>query len=274
MGRDAADRQRLGSVKKRSNQLYVNGHSSDYDEDLDQEFLFDFTKVYGSRNTNVIRDYDDTIDTSSQIVMGSDSQFVISGNSTNNVWNNAHVVKVGPKQVEKGTKFVVTPRQVLDQLEQQPRVMDLVALDEKIEIMKMKSELLKQKYAKRECDAMVERLTNRKRYVEFKMFFEQFQTTTDDKIEPFLKKYGFKKETSDLFIPEFPDEAIKTMTSYTKHVDKLCGKKPVFYIIADPKDFQKRVERRDPILLAQSPFGFYWDILGAWDKEMILLSEL
>jgi len=33
-------------------------------------------------------------------------------------------------------------------------------------------------------------------------------------------------------------------------------------------------EKRDPILLAQSPFGFYYNILGAWEKEMVYLPEL
>jgi uncharacterized lipoprotein len=47
-----------------------------------------------------------------------------------------------------------------------------------------------------------------------------------------------------------------------------------FYVIAEEKSFKSAAEKRDPILLVQSPFGFYWQILGAWDKEMILLSEL
>jgi hypothetical protein len=45
-------------------------------------------------------------------------------------------------------------------------------------------------------------------------------------------------------------------------------------VIAEPDKFRKAYEKRDPILLVQSPFGFYWQILGAWDKEMMLLSEL
>jgi hypothetical protein len=80
--------------------------------------------------------------------------------------------------------------------------------------------------------------------------------------------------TSDLFVPEFPDEAIMVMREYTDQLQALCNKKPVFYVIAEPDKFRKAYERRDPILLVQSPFGFYWQILGAWDKEMILLSEL
>ena len=39
-------------------------------------------------------------------------------------------------------------------------------------------------------------------------------------------------------------------------------------------EIQEKYKQRDPILLVQSPFGFYWQILGAWDKEMLILSEL
>lgn len=55
---------------------------------------------------------------------------------------------------------------------------------------------------------------------------------------------------------------------------ELCQLKPVFYVIAEESDFKEKDKKRDPILLAQSPFGVYYDILGAWDKEMLLLSEL
>ena len=81
-------------------------------------------------------------------------------------------------------------------------------------------------------------------------------------------------KTSDIFIPEFPDEAIKAMTDYTEKMEAVCGKKPVFYVIAEHDKFKEAFKKRDPILLVQSPFGFFWQIIGAWDKEMILLSEL
>ena len=64
------------------------------------------------------------------------------------------------------------------------------------------------------------------------------------------------------------------MAAYTEHTVSVCGKKPIFYVIAEPDKFRKAFEKRDPILLVQSPFGFYWQILGAWDKEMLLLGEL
>jgi uncharacterized lipoprotein len=71
-----------------------------------------------------------------------------------------------------------------------------------------------------------------------------------------------------------PKEAVEVMKAYNAATGELCGKQAVFYIIADKKDFKKSDQRRDPILLAQSPFGHVWQILGAWDKEMIFVEEL
>ncbi len=65
-----------------------------------------------------------------------------------------------------------------------------------------------------------------------------------------------------------------THESIDKNREKL-GLEPIEKTtIADKKDFEKKDKRRDPILLAQSPFGHFWQILGAWDKEMLFLEEL
>ena len=69
-------------------------------------------------------------------------------------------------------------------------------------------------------------------------------------------------------------EAIEAMKEYEGFCIELCNKKPVFYVVAQAKDFEKINKKRDPILLAQSPFGFFWQILGAYDEEMQYLSDL
>jgi len=171
-------------------------------------------------------------------------------------------------------KIAVKPKDVLEELETIPTPWTLSNLDDKIEVLKYKAELITQSYSKREVVALIERLENRKKWHKFKNFFNEFQNTTDEKIDILLEKYDLVMKTSDLFIPEFPDDAIEVMKKYTTNMNKLCKKKPVFYVIAEPDKFKKAYEKRDPILLVQSPFGFYWQILGAWDKEMILLSEL
>lgn len=176
--------------------------------------------------------------------------------------------------VSANTKIKIKPIDVLGELETVPNPFSLTLLDEKIEILKDKSKLIVQHYAKRELEALIERIENRKKYVDHKSFFDKYQNTTDEKIDILLEKYDLVMRTSDIFVPEFPDDAIKTMKDYTDAMELVCQKKPIFYVIAEPQDFKKAYEKRDPILLVQSPFGFYWQILGAWDKEMLLLSEL
>lgn len=216
---------------------------------LDESFLFDF-KNYGSMYT------------------GSRTNFVISGVTLPSDDNSQ------PVDDQKPTKIAIKPIDVLDQLETVPTPWTLSNLQDKIDVLNYKKDLIVQSYAKREVVALIERLENRKKWENHKAFFNEFQNTTDEKIEKLLDKYDLVMQTSDLFVPEFPDDAIAVMKAYTEEMDKICGKKPVFYVIAEPDKFRKAYEKRDPILLVQSPFGFYWQILGAWDKEMLLLSEL
>lgn len=172
-------------------------------------------------------------------------------------------------------KAVVKPKDVLHELETVPTNINIENLDFKIAVLEKKKSLIRENaYSKAETIGMITRLTNRKKYEDHKQFFEQFQNTTGQAIDALIGKYELEMRSSDLFVPEFPDEAIIVMTAYEQEVIKLCGKKPVFYVISEAGDFQKKYEKRDPILLAQSPFGIYYQILGAWDKEMILLSEL
>ncbi len=95
-----------------------------------------------------------------------------------------------------------------------------------------------------------------------------------EKIIELVSKYKPVLKSSELFIAAFPDDAVMIMRSYVENTVALCGKKPLFYVIAEEQMFKEEYKKKDPILLAQSPFGCYWQILGAWDKEMILLQEL
>jgi hypothetical protein len=171
-------------------------------------------------------------------------------------------------------KIKMKPVDVVNELEVEPTIFNLNNLDDKISVLKDKEKLLTQHYAKREVTALIERLELRKKYPDHKAYFDQYKNTTDEKIGKLLEKYDLVMKTSDIFIPEFPDDAISVMKSYTEKVEELCGKKPVFYVIAENQHFRKAYDKRDPILLVQSPFGFFWQILGAWDKEMLLLGEL
>jgi hypothetical protein len=171
-------------------------------------------------------------------------------------------------------KIAIKPIDVLQELETVPTPFTLELLEEKLTVLRDKERLIIQSYSKREVTALIERLENRKKYNEYAEFYSQFANTTDEKIDKLLGKYDLVMKEADLFIPEFPDTAINIMSKYTAMVLELCGKEPIYWVIAQPELFKERYKQRDPILLVQSPFGFYWQILGAWDKEMLILSEL
>jgi hypothetical protein len=233
--------------KRKENDSRVSITTVDSDRLLNETFLFDF-KNYQSQYIGVTMN--------SFITVGGDSE------------SNPEKSKTSPP------KIAVKPKDVLEELETIPTPWTLTNLQDKIEVLKYKRDLITQHYSKREVEGLIERLENRKKWGKFKDFFNEFQNTTDEKIDILLEKYDLVMKTSDLFVPEFPDDAIAVMKKYTDNMQKICKKKPVFYVIAEPDKFKKAYEKRDPILLVQSPFGFYWQILGAWDKEMILLSEL
>lgn len=178
-------------------------------------------------------------------------------------------------EIEIGKVIAIKPIDVFHELERIPGPEMIKDLDAKIAVMKTKKSLIRDNnYCRHELIDMTMRLENRKKWEEFKGFYEQFDNTTSDKVQDLVTKYKLVLKGSDLFISKFPDEAITIMGEYTDQTVKLCGKKPVFYVIAEAELFKDEYKKKDPILLVQSPFGAYWQILGAWDKEMILLDEL
>jgi hypothetical protein len=131
---------------------------------------------------------------------------------------------------------------------------------------------------------VIERLRARKKYVEdpaIQEFFAKFKCTSDAHINALLDKpelAHLKLGPADDFIPEMPADALEKMLAYSDKVVEVTGSKPVFYLIAKSNDFKKiagKRKDRDPILLVQAPFGFYWQIIGAWGvDDMILVNDL
>jgi len=171
-------------------------------------------------------------------------------------------------------KIQIKPIDILNELEVTPNILSLQNINDKIEILKIKESIITQKYAKREISGLIERLENRKKYNDFKEFFCQFQNTTEEAIAKITEKYTLVMKDADLFVPEFPIDAVNIMQKYSEKTKEVCGKNVEFYVIATSDSFKDVSGKRDPILLAQSPFGFFYQILGAWDKEMLYLPEL
>lgn len=132
-------------------------------------------------------------------------------------------------------------------------------------------------YAQREIESIIERLKNRSKLsnIAIQAVVDKYPHTTTELIVKVLgidKDLQCRKATD--FVPDFPKVAIDAMKEYQEMCLRVSKKKTHFYVIANNKDFEIKNRRRDPILLAQSPFGFFWNILGAWDSEMIYLGDL
>lgn len=215
-----------------------------------REVLYDFFKNYGES-------------TPIQIINGG-SQSITNGASA------------PTNEIEEEKKINVRPKDVFDELERVPNPIDLdpESISKKIELLERKIKLGDiQFYTEQQMKGMIVRLKNRVHYNEHKEFYEQYQYTTQEKIDELLEKYHLCIKKSTLFVPTFPDDAINAMESYTEETKKFTNR-PEYYVIAKEDDFKKKERKLDPILLVQSPFGFYWQILGAWDEEMLLLDEL
>lgn len=185
-----------------------------------------------------------------------------------------------PKKEEKQ----YTPKEVYElktlhdetyKLNTDPEYVDAQLADFKDKLGLIKTEEYDMRNGAIEIASIVARLENRKKYPEVKDFFEQFPYTTTKKMEELVKNHkNLQIGQIAEFLADMPREATQVMKDYNKACASLCKKQAVFYIIADKKDFKKTQSRRDPILLVQSPFGHAWQILGAWDEEMLLIEEL
>ena len=141
-----------------------------------------------------------------------------------------------------------------------------------------------------EVDSLIERVENRLQYNDvyrevspgvpandqtFSDFYEQFAYTTSAKINTLMETVtNLRAKRLEEFIPDLPDEALDVIEEYSAATISLCGKKPVYYMIADKEDFGEQDKKRDPILIVQSPFNLGWQVLGPWDEEMVYLGDL
>lgn len=130
-------------------------------------------------------------------------------------------------------------------------------------------------YGRLELQSVMERLQNRAKIADAQTMLDKYPHTTNALIEKVITDNDHLKcKDSKEFVPDFPKEAINAMKEYNQMCIEICNKTTNFYVIADEDDFKKKNKRRDPILLAQSPFGLFWQVLGAWDEEMVYLADL
>jgi len=120
----------------------------------------------------------------------------------------------------------------------------------------------------------LKQLENRKRFTpEIEEHLNLYPITTREKIEELSTKYKLVFRNLNGITRDIPLGAVKAIETFCELLEKnkISFDGNNFFLIASDDWWQKK---RDPILVVKSPFGNYYHILYAWDKEVNIVSEL
>ena len=172
------------------------------------------------------------------------------------------------------------PIEVFEEIISEEPKIDLDCLDEKIKLVRQRKDII-EKMIKRNPDDEIEALgflESRKKYLKTKELFK-WGVATISGIEKLCKKYKLKvidlnSTTGHKIIPM---EGILEIEKFIKSYKNVRQDDPIIKLILEDSDNSQAKEKKrraDPILLASSPFGKWFYVLGAWDREVELIEEL
>lgn len=143
-----------------------------------------------------------------------------------------------------------------------------------LEVKRIISSLEKKKMDASPYREALLQLKNRKLFTsKMDEHLSHYPMTTREKIEALSSKYRLVFRNLEGVTRDIPVKAVKEIEQFCKPLEKakISFNKYHFFLVAPTDWWQKK---RDPILLAKSPFGNYYYILYAWDKEVNIVSEL
>src|SRR3990167_2179966 len=181
----------------------------------------------------------------------------------------------GASEKNNEPKIEVKPIEIWEKLKSEKPNLDCTLLDEKIKIVKNRINVIEQNMRDIPTDEyeVMGYLEARKKYKQYASLFK-WPITTEEKITELCRVYAVELETLEHWYTLIPDEGIQEMNQYREVCKKIRPEKPIFRLIVPVKSYEEKGERRrDPILLASSPFGRWDYILGAWDKEVAIVDE-
>ena len=116
------------------------------------------------------------------------------------------------------------------------------------------------------------------RYLKARLKYEKYKdmfpwaVTTNELISKLLNKYKLADRSFGGYSKSVPNEAIEELEKFGKAWNKVMHEdiEPALKLITD---YTGPETKKDPILLAESPFGRWWYVLGAWDKEVQIVDE-
>ena len=111
-------------------------------------------------------------------------------------------------------------------------------------------------------------LKARKKYDRNKHLF-RWAITNQEMIDKLCKKYKVHLVSLGDYYRLVPKEGVDQIENFAENMSRVSRNDPLFKLIISDEEKPK-----DPILLAQSPFGSWFYVLGAWDKEVEIVDKL
>ncbi len=187
--------------------------------------------------------------------------------------DNINWVSGGSSSKEKDKRIVKKPVEIYEQIISEEPKINLNNLDGQIKLVKERMKVLQQHT--RNVDLKHEKiaigfLKARKKYLKYKDEFK-WAITNKDMIDKLCKKYKVKKVSFGNYYRNIPKEGVDEIKKFGEALQNVSNNDPLFELIIDDGG---KEEKKDPILLATSPFGNWYYLLGAWDKEILIIDDL
>jgi hypothetical protein len=163
------------------------------------------------------------------------------------------------------------PVEVVGEIVKEEPVIMLDGIDQQIKIVQKRIRILEEQ----NCNVRDEKealgyLKARSKYKSNKKYFK-WAITNQEMVDKLQKKYKVQLVSFAAYVKCVPNEALDELEKFMKAYRKVGKEDPELKLITD---YQGPEHRRDPILLARSPFGRWWYVLGAWDKEVEIVDDL
>lgn len=179
----------------------------------------------------------------------------------------------GTIKLKKDNRKTQKPVEVFQELHSKIPNMDLNNLDEKIKSIKKRKKAMEEyigNTSTEDEDLALTYLKARKKFLKYAHLFI-WEVTTEELIDQLKNKYKITTASLANFYKCVPEEGVEQLKAFTKAFHKVCDDEPRFKLLIEE---ESKEHKKDPILLAQSPFGNWYYVLGAWDKEIRFVDDL
>jgi acetolactate synthase small subunit len=163
------------------------------------------------------------------------------------------------------------PVEIVGEIVSEKPVMVLENIEEQIKIVSRRLKVMKRVKGQTYDEEIALGFLNARRYYRKYEHLFRWSITTNEMIAALCKKYKVRMVDFGSYSKNVPNEALDELEKFAVAWDKVRKDTPVLKLIVDEGG---KETKKDPILLMSSPFGRWWYIGGAWDKEVLIVDDL